>query len=77
MKGPVGSPQHRKIILFFLDNPNSIDTPRGVAAWTNVSLADTRRILEELTKKGLLRAYRTSSTIAYSLAEKKKAMKLV
>lgn len=63
-----------KVIRFFLDNPNSIDTPRGVSAWTNLSLPECRRILEELAKKGILLAYRTSSTVGYSLTENKKIL---
>jgi len=64
--------KHLKIIRFFLDNPNSIDTPRGISAWTNISLPETRKILEELVKIGTLKAFRTSSTVGYSLTESKK-----
>ncbi len=71
------SAERLKVIRFFVDNPNSIDTPRGVSAWTNLSLPKTRRILEELAKKGLLRAYRTSSTVGYSLTENKKALRAI
>ena len=65
----------QKVILFFLDNPNSIDTPRGVATWTSLSLSDTRLILEDLAESGYLKAYRTTSTVGYSLTTNKKALK--
>jgi len=68
---------HIKVIRFFLDNPNSVDTPRGVSAWTNLSLNDSRNILEELSKRGILKAYRTSSTVGYSLTENKKVLKML
>lgn len=71
------SPNAVKVLRFFVDNPNSIDTPRGVSAWTNLSLSETRKILEELARKGLLSAYRTPSTVGYSLTGNKKTLKAV
>jgi len=73
----LASESHIKVVQFFMDNPNSVDTPRGVSAWTNLSLNDSRDILEELAKKGILRAYRTSSTVGYSLTENKKVLKML
>ena len=69
------TPKETVVLRFFLDNPHSIDTPRGVSAWTNVPLAEARRVLEELAKRGFLAAYRTSSTVGYSLTENKKTLK--
>ena len=77
MPKPAYTEAHLKIIRFFLDNPQSIDTPRGVSAWTNLSLSESRRILEELAREGLLKAYRTSSTVGYSLCENKSVLKPV
>ncbi len=57
---------HRKIILFFSENQGSIDTPRGVSAWVNENLKSVRGALEDLVKAGILKAHRTSSTVAYS-----------
>ena len=74
---PPPSPNALKITCFFLDNPNSIDTPRGVSAWTNITLGETRKILEELARRGILSAYRTSSTVGYSLTQNKKILKTV
>lgn len=68
------SKTHRKIMLFFAENQGSIDTPRGVAAWTNESLQKVRIALEDLVKVGLLKAHRTSSTIGYSSALTKKQL---
>jgi len=71
------NPVRLKVLRFFLDNPNSIDTPRGIAAWTNIGLNEIRDALEELAKKGLLRAYRTSSTVGYSLTENKQTLRAI
>ena len=67
------SPIQCKIMLFFLENMGSIDTPRGVATWTEENLKNVREALEELVSQGYLKAHRTSSTVGYSceLAGKK------
>jgi hypothetical protein len=57
---------HRKIVLFFSENQGSIDTPRGLSAWVNEDLKSVRKALEDLVKIGILKAHRTSSTVAYS-----------
>ena len=62
------SKTHRKIVQFFLENQGSIDTPRGIATWTNENLQNVRIALEDLVKNGILKAHRTSSTIGYSCA---------
>ena len=56
----------RKIILFFTENQGSIDTPRGVSTWINETLPSVRSALEELVRAKVLKAHRTSSTVAYS-----------
>ena len=68
-------PEEVKIIRFFVDNPSSIDTARGISAWTNLDRNETQKILEDFSKKGILIAFRTSSTIGYSLSENKKTLK--
>ncbi len=59
---------HRKILLFFVENQGSIDTPRGLSTWTNENIVDVTKALEELASAGLLKAHRTSSTVGYSCA---------
>ena len=62
----VKSTTHRKIMFFFAENLGSVDTPRGISAWTNGNIKGVRTALEDLVKDGLLRAHRTSSTVAFS-----------
>ena len=64
-------PTHVKILRFFITNPSSIDTPRGIATWTSENIEEVRKALEELTRSNLLKAHRTPSTIAYSFTEDK------
>ena len=66
---------HRKIMLFFVENERSIDTPRGLSAWTNEDIKKVTEALEELTVAGLLKAHRISSTVGYSCALNKKELK--
>ena len=68
------SKSHRKIILFFMENQGSIDTPRGVATWIGENIQTVRMALEDLVEIGFLKAHRTSSTIGYSCALNKKEL---
>lgn len=63
---------HRKIILFFQENPNSIDTPRGVATWVGCSRDEAKKALKELAEAGVLSSISTSSTSGYSRTQDKK-----
>ena len=63
-----------KIIRFFHDYPTSIDTPRGVATWTNEDIEKVRPALKKLAESGLLIAHKVSSTVAYTYTRDKKIM---
>ncbi len=62
-------------MLFFVENQGSVDTPRGLSAWTNENIKKVTRALEDLTVAGFLKAHRTSSTVGYSCALSKKELK--
>ncbi len=66
---------HKEIILFFIENEGSIDTPRGLSAWTNENVKKVTAALEELAAAGFLKAHRTSSTVGYSCALNRKDLK--
>ena len=68
---------HRKIMLFFVENEGSVDTPRGFSAWTNEDIKKVTEALEELVSAGLIKAHRTSSTVGYSCALGKKQLHLL
>ena len=66
-----------KILKFFHENPTSIDTPRGVATWTNEDIIKVRGALKKLARAGLLVSHKVSSTIGYSyVRDKKKIAKI-
>ena len=66
---------YRKLILFFIENEGSIDTPRGLSTWTNENIKKVTVALEELAAVGFLKAHRTSSTVGYSCALNRKDLK--
>ncbi len=66
---------HRKLIAFFAENQGSVDTPRGLATWTNENIKKVTAALEDLVAVGFLKAHRTSSTVGYSCALNKKDLK--
>ena len=66
---------HRKLMSFFIENEGSVDTPRGLAVWTNENVKNVTVALEELVIAGFLRAHRTSSTVGYSCVLNRKALK--
>jgi len=77
LKNVFKSSVHAKIIGFFHENPTSVDTPRGVAAWTGYSRNTTKKALEELAKISILNAHPVPSTTGYSYTHDKKIIKTV
>ncbi len=65
---------YRSILKFFNENPNSVDTPRGVATWTNQEIGKVRASLKKLSQLGLLIAHDSPSTTAYSYTEDAKTI---
>jgi len=55
----------RRIIKFFIDNPSSIDTPRGIATWINANVDETEKTLKKLTKAKILVSHGAGTTSAY------------
>lgn len=65
------SPVRTKIISFFHQNPSSIDTPRGIAAWTDLKLKEVKKALEELAEAKILEVHRAISTVGYAYTRDK------
>ena len=62
----------KKIIHFFHQNPNTIDTISGIVTWTGLSKKETIKALEELVDFSILMAHRASSTVGYAYTTDKK-----
>ena len=56
---------NRKIIRFFLENPSSVDTSRGIATWINENIHKTEKALKELVKARILISHGDDATSAY------------
>ena len=63
---------HKKIIIFFNQNPSSIDTPRGVATWINYDRGKVREALKELVKEKILNSHKSATATGYSYTTDKK-----
>jgi predicted transcriptional regulator len=63
---------YAKIVRFFHENPNSIDTPGGVATWTNLEKDRVSSALKKLADKGILISHKVSSTTGYSYTRNRK-----
>ncbi len=65
----------KKILLFFYENPHSIDTPKGIATWISCDPNNVLKVLNTLVKEGILLIHRTASINAYSLTNKRDVTK--
>ncbi len=66
-----------KIISFFHENPSTVDTSRGIAAWLNHDRKEIKRALDFLVSQNILSAHRTASTAAYAYTQDKKTIEWV
>lgn len=63
-----------KIISFFHENPSTVDTSRGIAAWLNHDRKEIKRALDFLVSQNILTTHRTASTAAYAYTQDKKTI---
>jgi hypothetical protein len=56
---------NRRIVEFFLENPSSLDTARGIATWINEGVKKTEKALNELAEAKILIPHSTNAATAY------------
>lgn len=66
LKRLLKTPIYFKLVKFFAENPASIDTPRGLAAWTGEGKQDVKKAVLKLSNLKILTAHKVSSTTGYS-----------
>jgi predicted transcriptional regulator len=66
-----------KILLFFNENPHSIDTAKGISVWIGCDINKIQRSLAKLTKMGIVVNHKSMSTNAYSYTTEKDIIKKV
>ena len=67
----------KKIILFFNENPHSIDTAKGISVWIGCDLESVQKALGKLVKEGVLINHKTTTTNAYSYTNQKDIIKTI
>ena len=67
----------KKILLFFDENPHSIDTAKGISVWISCDLESVQKALGKLVKEGMLINHKTATTNAYSYTNQKDTIKAI
>ena len=65
----------KKILLFFNENPHSIDTVKGISIWVNCDADTVEKSVSQLAEHGILINYKTTSIDAYSYTNHKDILK--
>ncbi len=66
-----------KILNFFNENPNSIDTAKGISIWTGIPPDITKKSLKQLSKLKLIIEHSTLSTLGYSYTQDKSILEKI
>ncbi|MBU1061271.1 MAG: hypothetical protein KJ952_00905 [Candidatus Omnitrophica bacterium] len=67
----------KKILLFFNENPQSIDTAKGISIWVGCDADTIQKSLDKLVKEGILVNHKTSSIDAYAYTNQKDILKKI
>lgn len=67
----------RKILLFFNENPQCIDTAKGISVWVGCDLNKVEDALGKLVKEGVLINHKTASMDAYSYTNQRDIIKKI
>jgi predicted transcriptional regulator len=67
----------RKILLFFNENPNCIDTAKGISLWIGEDITIIQKALNQLVKEGVIASHQTASITAYAYTNNKKIVKKI
>ena len=67
----------KKILLFFNENPHSIDTAKGISIWVGCNVDAVQKALNRLVKEGVLVSHKTASTEAYAYTNHRDVVKKI
>ena len=67
----------KKVLLFFNENPHSIDTAKGISVWIGCDPVNVQKALNKLVEKGVLINHKTVSINAYSYPTEKNTIKKI
>ncbi len=77
IKGLFQNEAIKKILLFFNENPHSIDTAKGISIWVGCEKSAAEKALKKLVKEEILINHKTASTNAYSYTNNREIAKKV
>lgn len=67
----------RKILFFFNENPNCIDTVKGISLWISGDMDAIQKTLNQLVKEGIITSHSAASTAAYAYTNNKEIVKKI
>jgi len=67
----------RKILLFFHENPNCIDTAKGISLWIGWDINIIQKALDQLVREGIITSHQAASTAAYAYTNNKEIVKKI
>lgn len=67
----------KNILLFFNENPNCIDTAKGISLWIGADAGAIEKALSHLVKEGILVSHTSVSTTAYAYTNNKHLVKKI
>jgi len=67
----------RKVLLFFNENPNCIDTAKGISLWIGLDIEVIQKALNVLLKEGVITIHQSASTDAYAYTNNKAIVKRI
>ncbi|NQS99777.1 MAG: hypothetical protein HQ595_01730 [Candidatus Omnitrophica bacterium] len=63
-----------KLVTFFQENPSTVDTSRGIAAWLNLDRKQIKNALDYLVGQKILITHKIGVSLAYCLTQDKKVL---
>ncbi|MBU1007200.1 MAG: hypothetical protein KKH08_06410 [Candidatus Omnitrophica bacterium] len=67
----------KKILLFFNENPQCIDTAKGISVWIGQEPEEVKKALDKLVKEDILINHKTMSIDAYSYTNQREIVRSV
>jgi predicted transcriptional regulator len=67
----------KKVLFFFNENQNCIDTVKGISLWIGGDIDIIQKALNQLVKEGVITSHRTASTTAYAYTNNKEIVKKI
>lgn len=67
-KPPLTASQ-RRILAFFQEQPQAVETARGIATWLNSPSQEVEKALDELVDRKWLLAHRAPMVVGYALTQ--------